>query len=456
MHASAGTIQERMNEASRLSSLAAMPPLLYERMRKETAKRLNIRPSALDTLVQSLRPATGDENAQGTVISFAPIEPWLDSVDGTTLVADMMEAITTHVVMSKHQALAIALWILHAHAIEAAEHSPRLQFESPTMRCGKSTALRVIKPMVPKPLGTENITTAALFRIIELCQPTLLIDEADSFLKREDGKDNEELRGIMNGGHYRGGMVIRTVGDNHEPKGFAVFAPVAFAWLVRHGRHVSDTLADRSITIELRRRKPEERITRLRANRTDHLKTLGRRAARWVADHVQALRNADPTLPEELGDRAQDNWRLLIVIADAISTDLGQEARKAAVKNEEERIGGDEDAAILALGDVAALMAMRVKTHREQRLPPLEAVSSLTLTDDLCNLEDRPWKEWRRGHPLTQNSLARLLRPFGLKPKMVRFNAQEVARAYLIAEVEEAAARYVERQETRNEDEVGM
>ena len=47
------------------------------------------------------------------------------------------------------------------------------------MRCGKTTLLNVIKPMVAKPLDTENITTAALFRLIEMHQPTLMIDEAD-------------------------------------------------------------------------------------------------------------------------------------------------------------------------------------------------------------------------------------------------------------------------------------
>ena len=66
-------------------------------------------------------------------------------------------------------------------------------------------------------------------------QPTLLIDEADSFLKRDDGRDNEELRGILNAGHSRNGVVIRTVGEDFEPRAFKVFGPVAYAWLVKRG-----------------------------------------------------------------------------------------------------------------------------------------------------------------------------------------------------------------------------
>jgi hypothetical protein len=82
----------------------------------------------------------------------------------------------------------------------------------------------------------------------------MLIDEADSFFKREDGSDVEALRGILNSGHERGGMFVRTVGEDHQPKGFKTFSPLCYAWLVKRGRQVALTLADRSITIELRRK----------------------------------------------------------------------------------------------------------------------------------------------------------------------------------------------------------
>ena len=41
---------------------------------------------------------------------------------------------------------------------------------SPTMRCGKSTLLRTIGRLVPRPLPTANITPAAMFRVIEARQ----------------------------------------------------------------------------------------------------------------------------------------------------------------------------------------------------------------------------------------------------------------------------------------------
>ena len=75
-------------------------------------------------------------------------------------------------------------------------------------RCGKSTLLELLLGLVFKALSTSNTSVAALFRGIEMWQPTVLIDEGDTFLR-----DNEELRGIINSGHSRGSAyVLRTVG----------------------------------------------------------------------------------------------------------------------------------------------------------------------------------------------------------------------------------------------------
>ena len=60
---------------------------------------------------------------------------------------------------------------------------------------------------------TASVTPAAIFRVVEAYRPAVLVDEADTFLR-----DNDELRGVINSGHRRGGSVLRTVGDDHEPR----------------------------------------------------------------------------------------------------------------------------------------------------------------------------------------------------------------------------------------------
>jgi putative DNA primase/helicase len=97
---------------------------------------------------------------------------------------------------------------------------------------------------------------AAVFRAIEAWAPTLLIDEADSFVR-----NNEELRGILNSGHTRdSAFVIRTVGDDHEPRRFSTWAAKVVCLIGK----LPDTLADRSIEIPLKRKLPSESVEKLR------------------------------------------------------------------------------------------------------------------------------------------------------------------------------------------------
>ena len=93
----------------------------------------------------------------------------------------------------------LALWTAHAHAFEAFVHTPRLNLCSPEKHCGKTTALDVLASMTPRPLRTESMTAAVLFRLVEQYKPTLLLDEVDAYLN-----EAEELRGLLNAGHKRG------------------------------------------------------------------------------------------------------------------------------------------------------------------------------------------------------------------------------------------------------------
>jgi len=104
---------------------------------------------------------------------------------------------------------------------------------------------------------------------------------------------------------------------------------------------VLKSVAQRDFTVQLRVDTKDEvgqmatalneTIERIRTTRRDHLAVLGRKAARWVADHKFALTDSDPELPDSLGDRKQDNWRPLIAIADAIGGESGAKARSTAV-----------------------------------------------------------------------------------------------------------------------------
>jgi putative DNA primase/helicase len=427
------TIEQRVA----IEDLAALSRIQYDTRRQETAKNLCIRVNTLDDYVQMVRPPQEVEaKGQGTTMNFAATDPWPEAVAGEALVNDMVTAIKRHVILTDEQAIATSLWTIHTHAFEYAEHSARLHISSPAPRCGKTTLMNTISELVTKPIRTENLSLSVMFRVIEMYQPTLLVDEADAFLR-----DNEDMRGIINSGHQHGGTYLRTVGEDFEPKAFSVWAPVAIAGIGR----LASTIEDRSITVSLRRRLKNEELDRLTRKR-DHLKVLARRVARWVADNGSKLIDADPALPEKLGDREQDNWRPLIAIADAISADLGERARKAATKISDEEADDDEGYAIQCLADVAAIFEVKNK----------DRLKSQDIVDALILLEDRPWAEWKHGKPMTKNSLARLLKPFGIHPIQIRFEKPPAAthKGYWAAPVQDAKERYVDQDRKLDERDV--
>ena len=72
----------------------------------------------------------------------------------------------------------------------------------------------------------------------------------------------------------------------------------------------------------------------------------------------------------------------------------------------------------------------------------VDRILSKDLVEYLIELEDRPWSEWRRGKPLTQNSLAFQLKRYNIKPKSIR-TGTHVFRGYEREDFDDAFLRYL-------------
>ncbi len=365
-----------------------------------------------------------DGAADAPALPFPTVEPWPEPVDGAALLAELVATIRRYVVLDEPAAVACALWVLHAWTLDAASISPFLALVSPTKRCGKTTLLTLLWALAPRPISASNISAAALFRAVEMWQPTLLVDEAETFLH-----EREELRGILNGGHTRAtARVIRCEGDDLTPRVFSTWTPKVVAAIGT----LPDTITDRSIVVHMRRKTPAERVERLRIDRPEALTELARRCARWAADAVEALRAVEPTEPEGLHDRAADNWRPLLAVAAVAGGPWSERARAAAIALS----GGapdTEDAAVQLLADLRELFEAR----------DTEALTSESILAELTKREDRPWSEWSRGKPLTGRGLAKLLKRFGVAVKAVRFPNGTVAKGYARAWFSDAFERYL-------------
>jgi hypothetical protein len=226
------------------------------------------------------------------------------------------------------QPIAVALWIVHAHALRAFDVTPYLHIRSPQKRSGKTRLLELIEQLVQRAWRVVEATAATVFRKIHRDEPVILLDEVDAVFKSKPSETAEALRGVLNAGYRRGAVVPRCTGKNFEKlEDFAVFGAKALAGLGR----LPDTTADRAVPIVLARRKKRERVARFRFRQVAEETVLLRRAvAVWADSAISALRDARPLLPESLDDRAAEIWEPLLAIADAAGGSWPEQARKAA------------------------------------------------------------------------------------------------------------------------------
>jgi hypothetical protein len=412
-----------LNLSATVARLAALDELEYERVRIKEAEGLGVRVSALDSQVSAARGREhGGAPRQGRALTMPAPEPWPEPMDAAALLERLVAFYTRHVFLPVGAADAMAVWTVHTHCFALSRHSPRLAFTSPEKRCGKTTALDTMALVSCKPLPTANVTAAAVFRTIEAASPTLLIDEADTFLR-----DNEDLRNIMNAGHKRGGQVIRCVGDDAEPRAFGVFAPAAIAAIGR----LPGTIEDRAILVRMKRAIRAERPEPLHTAAEAEGAELARRCARWVGDHTDRLRDAEPALPGGLFNRAADNWRPLFAIAELAALDWPERLTKAAAA----LAPNDADAegrGVMLLTDLRQIFNER----------NVDKIASADLCEALAADATGPWADYRHGKPIGQAQLARALKPFGLIPGTVRLGAA-TPKGYERKDFKEVWARYL-------------
>jgi hypothetical protein len=259
---------------------------------------------------------------------------------------------------------------------------------------------------------------------------TLLLDEGDAFLS-----ENEVMRNVLDGASDIDTSTIALSiksGDEWVPTELNVFVPIVIASIGTLRR--MQTIEDRSIPIHLKRATPAElkRLAKGRRRELDAvLGPIAEKCARWAADNAEKLKGARPELPDGLSGREMDKWEGLIAIADLIGEEAGKAARLAATE-----VSGAHDAdmsiGVLLINDIRRLFDTK----------NLDKVSSQTLSEELALLEDRPWAEYGEPKPISKNQVARLLRPFEVKPHTVRLSEDLTLKGYERDDFRDAFERY--------------
>jgi hypothetical protein len=327
---------------------------------------------------------------------------------------------------SDDAAVAVSLWIAATHAIPAWQHATRLVINSPAKRCGKSRLLDIIAATCHRPLMSVSATVAAIYRSLGGdAPPTLIIDEADTIWgTKKQAEQNEDLRALINAGFQRGRPALRCEGPSLTPRAFPTFAMAALAGI----GNMPDTITDRAVNIELRRRMSGEKVAQYRQRRDGpHLEQLRAELAAWAGTVVDALADAIPAMPVE--DRAADTWEPLVAVADAAGGDWPARARHACtvLTARADETDGTASLDLKLLADIRCVFG---------DFNSIVFMSSANLVGELRKIEESPWADY----DLNARKLAQRLKQFGVTS--TRDAAGDV-RGYRLRDLQDAFLRYL-------------
>ncbi len=182
----------------------------------------------------------------GVMIDPNNVDP-MPEPDGAELLDDIKAFLARFIAYpTEHAVIAHTLWIAHTHLMDCWESTPRIAFLSPEPASGKSRALEVSEPLVPRPVHAVNTTPAYLFRKVSDPEglPTILYDEIDTVFG-EKANGNEDIRGMLNAGHRKGAVAGRCVvrGKIVETEELPAYCAVAMAGL----NDLPDTIMTRAV-----------------------------------------------------------------------------------------------------------------------------------------------------------------------------------------------------------------
>jgi hypothetical protein len=187
-----------------------------------------------------------------------PSEP-LDYGSEEKLYGEIRDFIYDHLDIAKDDRFydVLSAWLIADWTQENFNNAPYLHFNGPP-NSGKSRGLEIIQSLGFRPLLSPSVSSAALYRTIEIFKPTFLIDEAELYTSKGLDEAKREVLSVLNAGYRRGQTVIRADSKGETLRLFEVFGFKALASV----QALPTTLSGRAIRIPMMRatRKVKRRI----------------------------------------------------------------------------------------------------------------------------------------------------------------------------------------------------
>jgi putative DNA primase/helicase len=250
----------------------------------------------------------------------------------------------------------------------------------------------------------------------------LLLDESDTYL----GESTRMMTGILNSGHTRANAHVARM-EQGKLRRFSTFSAKGIAGI----GSMPSTVSDRSITINLRRKLPDELVSKYIPASNDEIVALRAQIARWADDNRSRIADARPAPANLDNDRHEDNWEPLFAIAECLGGGWLAKAYQAAhalsKSHDEIKCGGEE-----LLRDIQKAFNSACTSK----------LATSRLIEILCADREGPWSSFANTKPITPRDVSNLLADFDIVSKNLRFG-EGVLKGYELTQFEDAFARYV-------------
>jgi hypothetical protein len=252
-------------------------------------------------------------------------------------------------------------------------------------------------------------------------EPTLLLDEVENF-KKARSESGLAVLAVLNAGHRKGATVPRCEGIGvafYNVGGFKAFAAIG-DW--------PDTLAARSILLEMRRKRADQETARFLFGMAKvEAAALAGSLEKWTAENEAAVKLSYETGAdiEFLSDRDADLWRPLFAVCEVAAPDRLADLQWSARVLSAEKEGHEE------------LLALQLLEVIRTIWPSNE--SNLATADLLARVKAH--KAWA-ALDISPRLLSNWLRPFDVAPRQVRIGEKTV-KGYRRSEFQEAWSHFL-------------
>lgn len=349
-------------------------------------------------------------------------------------VGETMRFLSEYIVMPPLCILVISSWVAAAWLSDNWDRFPHLAITSPEKRCGKTLLLQAIETVAPNPYNTTNISPAALYRLVEKERPTLILDEAQS-MRRGASEASQVTKEIFHASIDRNAKIIRCGGKRmNELHEFSIYSPKVIALI----GSLDGVLADRCLPIEMKRKSKNDIVLPYRSRIVEPRgKKINRKFKTWAAKNKKRI----VEIYDDLEPFPIENDRLAELLLPLQAVLLFVNENLVSFLEDYAQQLDNEDSEKMSAG---TLLLNACREIFEEKKNGFVGTSNLIL--ELKERTEEPWGRWNRGETISPESLARILRSYGIQSQRTQKKEKakvKTIRGYYRKDFEDAFLRYL-------------